>query len=305
MKISAINVTSNIRANKSQKTNKNISFTSGLPYSFVRHVDQLDVRSVENKFAQSGIITNFNGSKVVAACTEKTAEIYRKYGLALPKKIEFTPIEDSDALGKCIYGNSHIQINSNHREFYDINLLNKLEESQDSFHPTKHFLATFIHEFAHNAHFQNILKFNNLDDAKSIMSYFNTMQIRPFWTKVQGNGEYSTYSANEYMAELITRKIVENLDENLNLKSAPILNIFRRAETSYQNPFPNLAPLPSNGFIWEQGVMGAMQNTNRAIWNGDLESLKTHGYGIKGQITVTDVTAGINTIKSIWDFLKG
>ena len=33
-----------------------------------------------------------------------------------------------------------------------------MEESQKYFHPTKHFLATFIHEFSHNAHYENIIK---------------------------------------------------------------------------------------------------------------------------------------------------
>lgn len=258
MKISAINLNTNAKTNRNKS--RSIAFKSGLPHSFIRYVENANVRAIESRFSQMGIKADFAGCKVVAACAEKTAEIFRKYRLALPKKIKFLQIDKKD-VAQCLYAERHVQINSEYKEFYDIRLLNKAEESRKRSQSTEHFLATFLHEFAHNAHFQNISKLHSLKKAEEIMSGLASKKIRLPWTK--GKGKHPMNDVNEYMAELITKNIVGNLDGNLNLRSYPRLDIF----------VPDAK---------DSAAVIAMKHTNRLIWDGDLAKLSTQGVGIKG-----------------------
>ena len=279
MKISAINSSNNTRINEVKKKSKGLSFTSGCPSSFVRDVEKLNPRGIEHKLAKIGIRSSFNRCKVVAGCVEKTVEIFKDYRLALPNKIEFVPIkENNTTLGTCTYTTGHIIINSNFSEFYDINSLNKLEESHYGFHPTKHFLATFIHEFSHNAHFHNIFKTYSLKVGSEKLLAFNSIKLSLFWEKVHANGEYAETNLNEYIAEFLTRKITTNLDDNIKFKWPPAHNIhdiFKR---------PNIND--SKGFSFQydslpNDLVELMHNANNAIWKGDVNFVLKSGFGIE------------------------
>ena len=80
MKIGSIQ---NNHVNSIKSKNHRVSFRSGLPNSFVEYVKHADVNKITTKLANIGFLGDFKGCKTVAACTEKTVEIFKKYNLTL------------------------------------------------------------------------------------------------------------------------------------------------------------------------------------------------------------------------------
>ena len=93
MKIGSIQ---NNHVNSIKSKKHRVSFRSGLPNSFVEYVKHADVNKITTKLANIGFLGDFKGCKTVAACTEKTVEIFKKYNLPIPKSLTFEPIQDID-----------------------------------------------------------------------------------------------------------------------------------------------------------------------------------------------------------------
>lgn len=107
------------------------------------------------------------------------------------------------------------------------------------------------------------------------------------------------------MAELITKKIAGNLDNDLKFKSTRKLDIFEDYTTTLKSP-PSYTNTPSwaydyenRNYIANKSIIGLIKSTNKAIWNGDIKFIKQHGLGIKNQITFSDFYAIHKTIKGI------
>lgn len=297
MKIGSIQ---NNHVNSIKSKKHRVSFRSGLPNSFVEYVKHADVNKITTKLSNMGFLADFKGCKTVAACTEKTVEIFKKYNLSIPKSLTFEPIQDKYTAGSYYSILKHVTINSDIKNFYDINLLNKMEESQNYFHPTKHFLATFIHEFSHNAHYENIIKNHGLEKANAIWDELHSRKITAFWAKFY-NGNYSKENMLEYMSETITKKIASNLDENLNFINYPKLGFVKRIKS---NDF-RYDMYGDRYTLYDKNIFEAMKITDSAIWNGDIEFLYRDGFGIKGQINFKEINSYFNTAKQFKELLKG
>ena len=178
--------------------------------------------------------------------------------------------------------------------------ITKMEENQKGFHPTKHFLATFIHEFSHNAHYENIIKNHGLEKANAIWDEFRNRKITAFWAKFY-NGNYAKKNMLEYMSETITKKIAGNLDENLNFINYPKLGFVKRIKS---NDF-RYDMYGDRYTLYDKNIFEAMKITDSAIWNGDIEFLYRDGFGIKGQINFKEINSYFNTAKQFKELLKG
>ena len=72
----------NINENPIKSKKHRESIRAGLPNSFVEYVKHADVNKITTKLSNMGFLADFKGCKTVAACTEKTVEIFKKYNLS-------------------------------------------------------------------------------------------------------------------------------------------------------------------------------------------------------------------------------
>ena len=230
-----------INLNKKQST----SFKKGLTSYEINKVKNMKpfeyediTRDLKNRYNIEAYLGECN---TVAWCVKEVVEIMKKAGFKLPSKFSFNYFTDSDALGKYAPKTDTVDINSKYTEFTDLEKQNKLEESQGTFHPkTKHFLQTYLHEFSHAAHFQNLCYRYGYDNAKEMMlgylnsnensasvfireplntalkCHFPTLNLLGIIDKVcpPNNGEYAAETLNEYFAEKNSRIIAEQLGSN-------------------------------------------------------------------------------------------
>lgn len=176
---------------------------------------------------QYGIQCDFKNNGFVGECVQKTAALFNDlFGKeSLPKEAVFTSFkkmfhEDEATIGmhtyaNCYYPDDEVYFNSDNSCFKTKNKL-KFNEMTDKivwWHPTGHYLQTFVHEFSHSAHFHHLYDRNN----SSVMSELNTTRIPTalgrFITKFK-LGRYSAKNMNEFMAERITKDICKHLNKN-------------------------------------------------------------------------------------------
>ena len=186
------------------------------------------------------IKADFAGCNTVAWCVEQVAKIMTQAGFILPKAFKFCPLSKKNYLG--IYDSEidTVCINSNYNEFTNLISQNNLEESQGNYHPiTKHFLQTYIHEFSHAAHFNNIC--SNCGEERSIKIFENDLanyspnevivgpmnalirsKLPRFLDKIvnavipPANGLYALTNLKEYLAEKNAKKISVQLGDSYN-----------------------------------------------------------------------------------------
>jgi len=215
-----------------------------------------NVDATEKRLAQMGIDATFNTNnvltnKILAYCVEKTAQIYQQLGLALPKKIDTLPPEEMEgATAWCNWGtcnvagkvfpirsiaiNENIPVGEMLREWKDLD-----EVQADSYrkrhNSARHFLDTFVHEFAHNAHYDNLFAKYGCPEHTEEYTYrpetdnlFREIKAtkNPFANLIRE--KISTYGATSFFeaaAEDLTREILnpDNIDYmSLKLKSNPL-----------------------------------------------------------------------------------
>lgn len=220
--------------------NKQASFKKGLTSCEINHVKNMGTfeyadiaRKLKNSF---GLEADFAGCNTVAWCVNEIVGIMRRAGFQLPEKFSFRPLGKYQQLGQFEPRKKEVTINSDYTEFTNLEAQNRLEESQGTFHPrTKHFLHSYLHEFSHAAHFQNLCNRFGPEKAREMMfGYLNTHSasglIRdPLNTTLNAlfpglgflgiinavippnNGEYAADSLDEYFAEKNARTIAEQL----------------------------------------------------------------------------------------------
>lgn len=197
--------------------------------SFGNNVKKEAVCKVIEKTLKSeyAITADFAGSNLVAECVNKTVNLFKSlFGRSyLPNNVGFAPLREifppnqstEGILGIHFSdkktGNDYIVYNSDESCFNSKLQLKicELESKIHSFHPTGHYLQTFVHEFGHSAHYKNLchLKRESLMDDFSKMKFDNILER---FITIFKLGEYSATNMNEFMAERITKDICSNLD---------------------------------------------------------------------------------------------
>ena len=269
MKVSQITGYSVLSGNNIQKkkTNAAPSFKSSLS-------------EVERTLARKNIKTNFNGSLFVAECSEKVVWLFQKlYGKScLPRAINFvslkTIVHGKEMNDYGIYGffdrtTDDITFNSNMHCFENMEALKKKSKSArglvfneySSLHPA----CTFVHEFAHSAHKDNIRKQGRNPDY--VMPILRTMQIPTPVGRLITRFKLGDYSLcdikhgglNEFMAERATHDICDALTPDRWLYWRPVetvnySNIFQRKwNCRYTSP------------------QSYLDYYTQQIWNGDIK----------------------------------
>lgn len=221
------------------------NFQNGKPVSFQKGLTSKEIKAVENMSCgdyikiSKELLNNYNlsaifrGSNTVAWCVKQVANIFKKAGFELPLSFEFSQ-NDSRFFGTFERYSNKVEINSYHEEFRNLKKQNKLEERQGNFHPeTRHFLHTYLHEFSHAAHFNNLcMKFGKYE---ANIIYEKLKQLKPTdylispekyviktvvpkflrkpvdWLISTKNGLYAQKSLTEYFAEYNARVIADIL----------------------------------------------------------------------------------------------
>ncbi len=232
---------------KFNKQTQTPNFKKGLTsteINAVRRMDQYEHANIAERLkTRYGIDAEFGGCNTVAWCVEQIAEIMTKAGFKLPKAFVFCPLNDvlkDKPLGIYLKEEDAVCINADYSEFTDLTAQNELEEAQGNFHPTtKHFLHTYLHEFSHAAHFNNIC--SNCGEERSIKIFENDLanyspnevivgpmnalirsKLPIFLDKIvnavipPANGLYALTNLKEYFAEKNAKKISVQLGDSYN-----------------------------------------------------------------------------------------
>jgi len=248
--------------NFSRHKNEVISFKGGLNARTINCINSVNVGEVEKSFANKGIIADFNGNKVAAACSEMTARIFEKLGLPIPPKIGATKfneykelIPNSNCLGVCytVAGTHDLSppktvfFNTNYME--NIDQWNSVKDNSvyDHYSSTDHFLGTFVHEFIHSAHFDNLYKKHGYDSGIKIISKLRNAKIdnlKPFF--VNHVSKYSSTNLLELVAESRSKDITMALDEN---GTGLLFNPFIEAKRIHHSRLNEILKAAWNGVI--------------------------------------------------------
>lgn len=286
--------------NKFQKPSQNQTFGAGLTLKAMQEIQQADVLDISKKLAKKGISTDFKGNKVIAWCCNKTIDIFEQFNkkfktnLSLPKGIyveDFSKlhVDGKNAFGLCNFFPTRLVKNSdeivpsrtiyfNNFEQNKTNLSplkqwlynwNNINETSDYWYArgqsgTDFFLDTFIHEFAHVAHEDNILsKCEARTFLEKVLSATGEEQIIKYHSKygkaVSQICEYAEVSPFEAIACDFTAKVVSSLDAETLI---PIKNPF--VNTPYKKlPFWSKNHIPKD---FEQDI--SLDDALRNFWNG-------------------------------------
>lgn len=200
----------------------NISFGNN---SIIKKTSSVIEENLKTKY---NIEAFFANNDLVANCAEKTANLFAKYfgEKSLPDQLGFAPFDlifPSDSNSDDILGIHHskpetkkntILFNSNSRCFDSILNLKKNEfyAKISWFHPSAHYLQTFVHEFGHSAHYKNLLSL----EQENVMDQLRETKLTGFskFITMFSLGSYAADNMNEFMAERITKDICKNLDKN-------------------------------------------------------------------------------------------
>ena len=158
------------QVNNSQVVNKNkyLTFKKGLTSTLKQKMYSADCFEMQKRLKANGLkLINFkNWTSVLASCLA-TTEIIKCFGLKLPQKFSFCPLE-SGVVGRYTYPDDIVQINSDRYEFKSLVSQDEFETSHLGTPITKHFLQTYMHEFIHAAHYQNLALYYSTGEIASI-----------------------------------------------------------------------------------------------------------------------------------------
>ncbi len=229
---------------KFQSTPNCTSFKQGLTRDIVTRVKNMppdEYQRITHKlWKKYGMIANVGCSNTVAFCVEKTADIMNRAGYILPKHFEFCSLSDTS------YGEFDIthkvRINSDRKEYLDLEQLNEIMEKENTYNDSKHFLDSYLHEFLHAAHCNNIIKNKGYkhgcdlfwEDLSSYKAYYTIRQplfafiknLFPQMLNVQITESFPekiklflTDDLTEYFAQINAKKIGNRLGENFDIKN--------------------------------------------------------------------------------------
>ncbi len=280
MKISSINTKyynnyDNTKKFKNDYTNQTIQKNNydTLPpkysISFNGTIEPIKPRFIEKNIKdQFGIKTNFNNSPVVAKCTEMTILLYKRLfgSWALPKEVEFTSFNNlkkyfkEDETTDTIQGfydekENKIFFNSDMDCFESFKNLKYAEyfAKENNQNATSHYLGTFVHEFAHSAHYKHLSIHNREHVMKELLNT-ELSDLHKFLVAFK-LGSYAATNMAEFMAERITKDMCSKLDKNCEYKG-------KLSNLDYDNIYTNRYPIP-----WPT-PQALLDFFTQQVWNG-------------------------------------
>ncbi len=257
-----------INNQKSYQNTNSINFSAGMTQKIALQIQNTDTFKISNDLAKKGIDSDFKGNKTVAWCSNKVVEIFEQINNLFGEKIKLPKgiyVEDfgklniqskGTVLGLCnffpakLYKNSDKILNGNvvlfntfetemknssqnlkqYFNWDNINEISDIDYYYFGIAATPHFLNTFIHEFAHAAHENNI---SDKIGGKNLLKLFEKALSDKSIQKFQNKNEkllskeickYAAKSPFEAIACDIPQKVVKSLDEDLSLTSNPFEN---------------------------------------------------------------------------------
>lgn len=256
-------VGSSISLNNSRNKKNNPNFLSSKIFGYKAY-------KIEKELADIGINSEFQNNSFVAECVQKTAALFNNlFGRdSLPKEAFFTSFlkkfdENENTLGMHIHykysPNDEVYFNSDNNCYKTKNKL-KFNEMTEKFlwwHPTGHYLQTFVHEFGHSAHFHHLCNKNNQEVMSELHYTKIPTALGRFISKFK-LGRYSATNMNEFMAERITKDICTHLDKNDHYTGF-------YSDLDYANIFSNK---------WKyrySSPQSYLDYYTQQVWNGDKE----------------------------------
>ena len=238
MQINSINI------DAYNSNNVALNFKQGLTRDIATYVKNMSPdeyqRITYRLWKKYGMTANVGCSNTVAFCTEKTADIMNRAGYILPKIFEFCSLSDTS------YGEFDIthkvRINSDRKEYLDLEQLNEIMEKGNSYNGSKHFLDSYLHEFLHAAHCNNIIKNKGYEhgcdlfweDLSSYKPYYTIRQplfafIKNLFPQMPNEQVtkifpeniklFNTDDLTEYFAQINAKKIGNRLGEDFDIKN--------------------------------------------------------------------------------------
>lgn len=189
-----------------------------------------------------GITANFNKSNTVAWCAEQTAMIMKRAGFEIPKRFSFEKfdLKDEGVMGAYVKEDDTVYVNADYSEFLSLIDLNELENSTLGSHPgTRHFLQTYVHEFSHSAHYNNLRNLYGKRKATDLFEgYMSThsptdILLNPAYTVISyvpvlnavcsffppEHGVYGKTNLKEYFAVINTEGLLRHLRDSYDLQN--------------------------------------------------------------------------------------
>lgn len=172
------------------KNNFSINHKAGMTKKIQTEINSCDITRISHEFSRNKINTDFKNNKIIAWCSFKSLEIIIELNkrfqlnLPLPKAIfveNFDKLRlqiDPNAIGLCnvaptlLFKDSNLIIPEKTIVFNsDDSYWNNLDDESNrakanGISPTDFFLSTFLHEFSHVIHINNLLK---IYDGKKIL----------------------------------------------------------------------------------------------------------------------------------------
>ena len=220
--------------NNIKQNNLNLSFKAGLTRSMVADIKSCNIKRIASKFDQFGVETNFNNNKFVAWCSLKCFEIIQKLNLGIPRAIfveDFNKLNiiEQGALGFTNFAPTKLYLNNDSITQEKTIFFNKLnwenidEISDENFKfgitTTDFFLETFLHEFAHVIHENNLLdKKNGSNVIAFLQKMLNPKFIETFQIKyaniLKSICNYASENPLETVACDLSKRILNNIDKS-------------------------------------------------------------------------------------------
>ena len=262
MKVVSVNVNNGIQLqnrNGTNNLNNKISFRN-----FIKAI-QIE-RSLKKNY---NINCDFGMNSFVAECTLQVVKLFDTlFGHhSLPGTVGFLSLgkkygENNTVLGMHVVSRNDensVYFNSDCKCFKTKNKLkfNEMTEKLLWWHPTGHYLQTFVHEFGHSAHYENLRGKSNSDVMIALKDTKIPTAVGRLIAKFK-LGRYSATNMNEFMAERITKDLCKNLNSQ-------DMFIGNRMDIDYANIFSNK---------WKyrySSPQAYLDYYTQQVWNGDIE----------------------------------
>lgn len=250
--------------NNSQYSPNNISINTKRESNFKGNTNQIQKELLNNY----GINADFKGNNIVAECVKSTTSIFNLFlgKQFLPHSVKFTSFSnefkntkhENNCLGLFNPNNLSIYINSDLSCYDSLKSIEKenrkghyyfFNDEKSTYSP----FHTFVHEFAHCAHYKNLTIRNRAQNWNVLAN--RNLDNRDFDCDGSTLGKYAKTDLCEYLAESITKDIL-----------SVVQKIPNKCDF-YLNGLKEIKSIKTNNLI-----IGNIINTYY-IWIGDIEKI--------------------------------
>ena len=237
---------------------------------------------------------NFAGNPFLAECIQKISNVFDNlFGRSsLPKSVKFEPLTYG-ILGAFYPYNRNISFNSNSSCFDNMENLKKESKSAYNFllpndYSSLHPACTFVHEFSHSAHHDNLDKHRG--NASSIMNELRHTQVPTVIGRLITRFKLGNYALdkeggmNEFMAERMTQDICNGLSAGswsyvCNRDNVKYSDIFER-KWNYRYSSPQ----------------SYLDYYTQQVWNGDIREAENAAGKIERYLAELDAAPVPNVV---------